>query len=86
MFLHGADRKRPDRIEISTRFRLVIEDRIARLEANATLDEATVNRLENQDHIRRQIRLVTAQREEANRMRIFLQHSSTRMQAPISTP
>jgi hypothetical protein len=79
MFLHGADQKRSDRIEISTRFRRVIEERISRLEANAALDEAMVNRLENLDHIGRQTRLVAVQRDEASRMRTFLEHSRTRM-------
>jgi hypothetical protein len=86
MFPHGADRRRSDRLEISKRFRHVIEDRIARLEADAALDEAMMSHLENLDHIRRQIRLVAVQREEASRMRTFLQHSSTRLPNPMSIP
>jgi len=58
--------------EIGIRFRRMMEERIARLERNATGDEAMVERLENGDHIRRQLRLVAAQREEAQRVRRFL--------------
>ena len=79
MLLHGPDRKTSDRIEISTRFRHMIEGRIARLEADAAFDEAQLSRLQNEDHITRQIRLVSVQREEACRMRRFLQHSRTRL-------
>ena len=77
---HGTRDRILDHFEISTRFRHIIEDRIARLEADAALDEATLIRLENQEHIRRQLRLVAVQREEACCMRNFLEHSSTRIQ------
>jgi ribosome-associated translation inhibitor RaiA len=58
--------------EISPRFRRTVEERIARLERDANSDEAQVAMLEDVDHIRRQMRLVVAQRAEALRMRIFL--------------
>lgn len=58
--------------EIGIRFRRMMEERIVRLESNASGDEAMVDRLENGDHIRRQLRLVAAQREEALRVRRFL--------------
>jgi len=58
--------------EISPRFRKTIEDRIARLERDAATDEAQLANLHDVDHIRRHMYLVTAQRSEALRMRIFL--------------
>ena len=69
----------PENFEISPRFRQSIEERIARLESDADWDEAQVARLENSDHIRRQFRLVAAERAEAMRMRIFLDHATTRL-------
>ena len=64
--------------EISPRFRNLIEERIARLEQDAARDEADVARLDDIDHIRRQLRLVAIERAEALRMRLFLDHSRTR--------
>jgi ribosome-associated translation inhibitor RaiA len=69
--------------EISPRFRQTVEDRIARLERDATSDEAMVTLLEDPDHIRRQMRLVVAQRTEALRMRIFLDRAKTRLPRPL---
>lgn len=63
--------------EISPRFRRNVEERIARLERDAACDEAQMERLDDIDHIRRQIRLVAAQRAEALRMRIFLDRATT---------
>jgi hypothetical protein len=68
--------------EISPRFRQTVQDRVARLEKDANWDEAQIAHLENQDHIRRQMRLVAAQRAEALRMRLFLDRSRTRMPQP----
>ena len=68
----------PESFEISPRFRQSIEERIARLERDAAWDELQVARLENADHIRRQMRLVAAERAEAERMRIFLDRATTR--------
>jgi hypothetical protein len=68
----------PESFEISPRFRQSIEERIARLERDADLDEAQVASLENADHIRRQLRLVAAERAEAMRMRVFLDRATTR--------
>lgn len=65
--------------EISPRFRSIIESRIARLEHDAVNDEAQIDRLANPDHIRRQLRLVAAERAEALRMRLFLDRASTRV-------
>jgi hypothetical protein len=70
-------------IEISPRFRRSIEERIARLERDAGFDEAELARLEDSDHIRRQLRLVAVQRAEALRMRIFLDRSGTRLPRPL---
>ena len=69
----------PESFEISPRFRRSIEERIARLESDADGDEAQIARLESADHIRRQVRLVAAERAEALRMRIFLDRASIRL-------
>lgn len=63
--------------EISPRFRLSLEERIARLEKDAAYDEAQVEFLDDIDHIRRQMRLVVVQRAEALRMRLFLDRATT---------
>jgi hypothetical protein len=55
----------------------------AALERGAAFDEAQIERLEDIDHIRRQMRLVTAQRAEALRMRLFLDHARTRLPRPL---
>ncbi|HEY1767128.1 MAG TPA: hypothetical protein VGG26_05710 [Terracidiphilus sp.] len=68
--------------EISPRFRQTVERRIARLESDAAEDEARVAMLEDPDHIRRQMRLVVAQRAEALRMRIFLERTITPRPSP----
>jgi len=69
--------------EISPRFRQMIETRIARLERDAGQDEAQVERLDDVDHIRRQLRLVAMQRAEALRMRLFLDRAKTRLPKPL---
>jgi len=65
--------------EISPRFRQILEERIIRLERDATHDEAQLDHLNDIDHIRRQMRLVAVQRAEALRMRIFLDRASTQL-------
>ncbi len=70
--------------EISPRFRRTIEDRITRLERDAEWDEAQAAQLGNGDHIRRQMRLVAAERAEALRMRIFLDRARTRPPQPLT--
>ena len=69
--------------EISPRFRQTVEERIARLERDAAQDETQIERLDDIDHIRRHMRLVTAQRAEALRMRIFLERARTRLPRPL---
>ena len=69
--------------EISPRFRQTIEERIARLERDADYDEAQMDLLIDIDHIRRQMRLVAAQRAEALRMRLFLDRARTRLPRPL---
>jgi len=69
--------------EISPRFRRTVEERIARLERDAEYDEAQLARLDDIDHIRRHIRLVTAERSEALRMRLFLERARTRLPGPM---
>ena len=60
-----------------SRFRHTVEEQIARLEKNAEIDEAQVALLEDDDHIRRQMRLVALQRAEALRMRLILDRANT---------
>jgi hypothetical protein len=69
--------------EISPRFRATIEERIKRLEGDAVRDEALIESLEHVDHIRRQLRLVAAERAEALRMRLFLDRARTRKPQPV---
>ena len=69
--------------EISPRFRQTVEERIARLERDAAYDEAQLDRLDDIDHIRRQMRLVATQRAEALRMRIFLDRARPRLPRPL---
>ncbi len=68
--------------EISPRFRQTLEERIARLERDAAHDEAQLDRLNDIDHIRRQMRLVAVERAEALRMRIFLDRAKEPAAAP----
>lgn len=75
-----------DRIEvfeISPRFRQSLEDRIGRLERDADNDEAMLANLISEDHIQRHRRLVTVQRTEALRMRVFLDRSRPRLPRPL---
>ena len=72
-----------ERVEISPRFRRTIEERIARLERDATFDEARITALEHPDHVRRQLRLVAVERAEALRMRLFLDRVGTRFPRPM---
>ena len=74
---HEFDSRLEEGFDISPRFRRTLEGRIARLERDAEQDEARAAHLESADHIRRQRRLVAAQRAEALRMRIFLDRSRT---------
>ena len=69
--------------EISPRFRRTIEERIFRLESDADFDEKQIDKLEDIDHIRRQMHLVAAQRTEALRMRLFLDRANTRLPRPM---
>jgi hypothetical protein len=72
-----------DGFEISPQFRRSVEERIALLERDAEYDEARVAALVDDDHIRRQMRLVAMQRSEALRMRLFLDRSQTRLPRPL---
>ena len=72
-----------DGFEIGARFREMIEARIERLDRDAARDEMQVALLKDDDHIRRQMRLVAAQRTEALRMRLFLDRARTRDARPI---
>jgi hypothetical protein len=65
--------------EISPKFRKTVEERVARLEQGAAYDEAQIERLDDIDHIRRQMRLVATQRAEALRMRLFLDRARNRV-------
>jgi hypothetical protein len=77
------ERLPPDGIEISPRFRRSIEQRIERLEQGADFDEQQLARISNEDHGRRQRRLIAAQRAEALRMRLFLDRAATRLPAAL---
>jgi hypothetical protein len=68
-----------DGFEISPRFRRTIEERIERLEKDAAYDEAQLALLEDEDHIRGQMRLVAMERSEALRMRLFLDSAQARL-------
>jgi len=72
-----------ENFEISPRFRQTVEERVARLERDADHDEAQVERLEDIDHIRRQMRLVATERAEALRLRLFLDRARTRLPRPM---
>jgi hypothetical protein len=72
-----------DGFEISPKFRQALEARIARLEADAKTDEDWVAVIDDPDHIRRQMRLVLAQRTEALRMRLFLERAKSRLPRPL---
>lgn len=69
--------------EISARFRRLLEERIDRLERDADSDEAQLAILRHADHIRRHMRLIAVQREEARRMRSFIDNSGTRVPPPM---
>jgi hypothetical protein len=75
----------PEGVEISPRFRKTIEERIARLDEGADYDEAQLTVLTSADHIRRQKRLIAAQRAEALRMRLFLDRTRMRLPRPLIT-
>ena len=75
-----------ERIEISPRFRNMVEERIARLEQDAERDEARITALDDLDHIRRHMCLVAVQRAEALRMRLFLDRARTRPEDPSFVP
>ncbi len=70
-------------LEISPRFRQTLEERITKLERDAAYDEAQLDRLNDIDHIRRQMRLVNVERAEALRLRIFLDRAKTRQSRPL---
>jgi hypothetical protein len=72
-----------DTYEISPRFRHSVEQRIARLERDAVADEAFAAQLQDEDHVRRQMRLVAVQRAEALRMRLFLDRAQPRLPRPL---
>jgi acetolactate synthase small subunit len=76
---HEIEESIREHFEISIRFRNMIEQRIVRLEFDAARDELEAKRLQNPDHIRRQMRLVAAQLEEANRMKRFIENSRARV-------
>ncbi len=80
MILNCAAR---ETFEISPRFRHSIECRIAKLERDAAMDEEFVTRLDDIDHIRRQMKLAATQRAEALRMRLFLDRARTRLPRPL---
>ena len=83
--IYDFDSRLEEGFEISPRFRRTIEERIKRLELDAAFDEALIAQLDNKDHIRRQRKLVAAERAEALRMRIFLDRSRTREKSIVNS-
>jgi hypothetical protein len=81
--MYGDETDSTYEFEIGARFRRMMEQRIARLESDAANDEAMLQHLKNRDHIRRQMRLVAMQREDAQRIRRFLTQSGTREPGPM---
>jgi hypothetical protein len=79
-----SDDRDAHEFEIGARFCCMMEDRIALLEWDAARDEAALWTLENADHIRRHLRLIAVQREEAMRIRRFLEYSGTRAGRPVA--
>ncbi len=77
----GTEALAHEHLEISQRFRNIMERRIVRLQFDAARDQLPAKELQNPDHIRRQFRLVAAQLEEADRMKRFLENSRTRLTA-----
>lgn len=73
----------PHIYEISPRFRRFLEERIARLEQDSATDEQALHFLSDADHIRRHRRLIAVQRNEAERMRAFLNRSIDRLPRPL---
>ena len=73
----------PDAMEISPRFRRTVEERIARLERDASTDELNLIHLHHEDHLRRHRKLIAMQRAEALRMRLFLDRARTRLPRPL---
>jgi hypothetical protein len=69
--------------EMSLGFRKAILERIAKLESDATCDEAQLDRLNDIDHVRRHMRLVAVQRAEALRLRIFLDRADAGISRPL---
>jgi hypothetical protein len=69
--------------EISPRFRDSIQERIDSLERDAAEDERTLDALDDEDHIRRHRRLITVQRAEALRMKLFLERAQAKLARPM---
>ena len=69
--------------EMSLGFRKAIQERIVQLERDANGDEAQLDRLNDIDHVRRQMRLVAVQRAEALRLRIFLDRADAGISRPV---
>lgn len=67
---------------ISPRFLKDVKERIECIERDAAYDEAQLERLDDSDHIRRQMRLVAAERTEALRMRVFLDRARVHRMRP----
>jgi hypothetical protein len=79
----NADCATSEGIEISPRFRHMLEKRVERLEKDAEFDEAQAASLIDGDHIRRHMKLVAVERAEALRMRLFLDRAKVRVPRPM---
>jgi fructose-bisphosphate aldolase class 1 len=65
--------------EISARFYRALQEEAMSLEADAKKDEAFAASLSHPEHVRRQNRLVRAQRERARDLRNFLAKAEIRI-------
>ena len=63
---------------ISQRFHRAIQAKALTLEVDALRDELAACSIENADQLRRQMRLIQAQRDEAERLRDFLTRTNVR--------
>lgn len=72
------DPKTDEPFDVSPRFGQRVLARILKLELDANMDEKIIPTLLSPDHQRRQRKLVALQRDEADRLRVFLRNAQVR--------
>ena len=72
----------PDPYQISQRLHRAIQTKALTLEVDALRDELVAHAIDNPDQLRRQRLLIQAQRDEAERLRDFLNRTSVRPADP----